>query len=73
MDTPPAPQRETLLALAVEVANLASDLSEQVHELTNVSATDPDAEMLVRVYTTKALWARDLLANAAKRLSNDNS
>jgi hypothetical protein len=73
MDTPPAAQRETLQAIAGEVANLATDLAQLAHALSDVDESLQDSEILVRIHTTKALWARDALLNVFYQLRDDNS
>ncbi len=73
MDSPPAAQRETLLALAGEVANLATDLADLAHQLSDVDESVHDSEMLVRINTTKALWAKDSLVNLFTKLRDDHS
>lgn len=73
MDTPPSAQRETLKSLALEVANLATELAEYAHWLSDVYPSDPDGVMLVNIHTTKALWARDMLVSLFAKLRDDNS
>ncbi len=73
MDTPPSAQRETLKALTLEVANLATELADYAHWLSDVDPAEPDGAMLVNIHTTKALWARDLLENLFTKLRDDDS
>lgn len=72
MDSPPAAEQETLQALTVEVANLASDLASYAHSLSDVDTAAPEPEMVRRVNTTKALWARDALTSILTSLGDDN-
>lgn len=71
-DTPPSAQRDCLTDLAGEVANLATAVAEQAHSMSDVDADAPEAEMTVRVNTTKALWARDELLSLLAKLQNDH-
>jgi thioredoxin-like negative regulator of GroEL len=73
MDTPPAASRETLQVLTVEAANLAADLAQALHELSDVEESLDDSEMLVRIRTTKALWVRDKLVSIFTMLADDDS
>lgn len=73
MDSPPALQRETLKSLALEVANLATELADLAHRLSDVDESNPDGAMLVKIHTTKSLWARDTLVNLLTKLSHDDS
>ena len=73
MDTPPSAQRETLKSLALEVANLATELADYAHWLSDVDPSDPEGPMLVNIHTTKSLWARDTLVNLFTKLRDDDS
>lgn len=71
METPPSAQRETLKALSLEVANLATELAEYAHWLSDIDPDEPDGVMLMNIHTTKALWARDLLVKLFAKLRNE--
>jgi hypothetical protein len=73
MDTPPSAQRETLDLLVGEAANLATELADQIHRLSDVDHSDPDGAMLVNINTTKALWAKDILVSLLTKVRDDDS
>jgi hypothetical protein len=71
--TDPSPaQRETLAALATEVANMATELAEHIHRLSDADMGGSESVMDLNVNTTRALWARDALSPILASLRNDN-
>jgi len=67
-------QVQTLHHLINEAANAATGIAETLPTFGDVNQDDPDAEILVRVNTTKALRIRDALSSILDSLrSNDPS
>lgn len=66
-------QVQTLHHLINEAANAATGIAETLPTFGNVDEEDPDAEMMVRVNTTKALRIRDALVSILDSLLDDPS
>ena len=66
-------QVQTLHLLINEAANAATGIAETLPTFGDVDEEDPDAEMMVRVNTTKALRIRDALVSILDSLLDDPS
>lgn len=66
-------QVQTLHHLINEACNAATDIAQTLPTFGNVPEDDPEAEMLVRVRSTKALIVRDALVELLESLNDDPS
>jgi len=66
-------QVQTLHHLINEATNAATGIAETLPTFGDVDEEDPDADMMVRVNTTKALRIRDALVSILDSLLDDPS
>lgn len=66
-------QVQTLHLLINEAVNTATGIAEALHAFGEVDERDPEAEMTIRVRSTKALAVRDALTSLLNSFVDDPS